>query len=167
MQPSLVPGVSGVSFLPDEPAALRPFVAETKSLGMPAPRTPLTVSPSIAADQNMVVRMTASFDEVRTPFLKQVRVPLISIWSGRVQLTGFQSVTPMANLVWGLPPKASASGGSLVQQCHPGIRIPSNDRSYGLSLRLRFSKQEAGRASNGLWNATRQAASWGRAFFTL
>ncbi len=166
-QPFFVPGASGVSLLPNQPATLRPFAAETKLQGMPALPTPLSVSPSIAADQNMVVRMTASFEQVRTPFLKQVRVPLVSIWSGRVQLSGFQSVAPMENLLCGLPLKNSASGGGLIQQCHAGIRFPSNNQSYGLSLRFRFSKQDADRAGNGLWNATRQAVSWGHTFLTF
>ncbi len=153
VEPSVVPGAFRVSFFAEHPAALQPLLAETKSQSLQTLRTPLAIVAGTAGDPSIAVRMAATLEEMRTPFLKQVRVPLISIWSGRVQLSGFRSV--------------SAPGGSLVPQRQPGVRVPGNNRSYGLSLRVRFSKQDADRAGNGLWSAARQATSWGRAFLTL
>ena len=127
----------------------------------------LGASRSTVAGGGIIVRMVASFEEVETPFLDHVRVPLVSVLGGRVQLSGFQSVTSMANFLWGLPLKTSASGGTLVQQSHPGIRVPGNNQSYGLSLRFRFSKQDGDRAGNGLWSTAHHAVSWGRTFLTL
>jgi hypothetical protein len=166
-QPAMVPAAPSVSFLPDHPAALGTSPKGTKAQSERVPRMTLRVSQNLVEDRGIVVRMAASFEEIETPFLNQVRVPLVSVLGGRVELSGFQSVAPMVNLLWGLPLKASAYGASAVQQCHPGIRLPRDNQSYGLSLRFRFSKQDADRAGNGLWSAARHAVSWSRAFFTL
>ena len=167
VHPSFIPAAPGISLIPEHSLALQTFLDGKESSRAQAQYAAIMIAPHIAADQSMVVKMTASFEEVRTPFLRQVRVPLISIGSGRIQLSGFQSVAPTVSSICGLPSKAGASGASATQQCHTGIRAPRNNRSYGLSLRLRFSKQDADRAGNGLWNATRQTMSWGRAFLTL
>lgn len=147
-------------------------VAPRPSLGERSPRllaqgAPVRFAPGTSTTQTLTLRMAGSFEEVRTPFLNQVRVPLISIGSGRLQLSGFQSVTPMENLVWGLPPQVSAAGGTPARQCQPGIRPPSKNRSYGMSLRLRFSKPNANKAGNGLWSGTRRAASLGWTILSL
>jgi hypothetical protein len=167
LQPAMLPAAPSVSFLPNHPAALRTSPKGTKAQSERVPRMTLWVSRNPVEDRSIVARMAASFDEIETPFLNQVRVPLVSVLGGRVELSGFQSVAPMVNLLWGVPLKASAHGASAVQQCHPGIRLPRDNQSYGLSLRFRFSKQDADRAGNGLWSAARHAVSWSRAFFTL
>lgn len=164
---SFVPATPGVRAFPDHPVALQSSVDIVKSHFLAAQNASLFATSSLAADRSMAARMGGAFEEVKTPFLAQVRVALISMGSGRVQLSGFQSVAPMQNLVWGLPLKASALGGSVVQQCHPGIRPPDNNQSYGLSLHLRFSKQDADKAGNGLWKAARRAMSWSPALRTV
>lgn len=166
-QPLFIPAGRSVSFLPDHPIALQTTLERTNPERAVGQQTGLKVTLIPVADRSMAVRMAGSFEKVKTPFLNQLRVPLISMASGRVQLSGFRSIAPMQNLVCGLPLKANASGGSVVQQCHPGVHVPRNLRSYGLSLHFRFAKQDADRDGNGLWHGARQAASWGRAFFTL
>jgi hypothetical protein len=171
--PSFAPGVPRARVPAERPIAVESLPVSAKSAFIPVRRAPLDNLPTFVVEQGLADRVTRAFEEVNTPFLRQVCVPLISLSGGWLQLSAFQSSATMQNLMWGLPApaglplRASASKGSAAQQCHPGIRPPSDLQSYGLSLRLRFSKEDADRAGNGLWKAARQVANWGRAFFML
>lgn len=173
MDPSFIRVVPRARVLVERPIAVPSLSVSGESTFILVHRTPLDNLPTFVVQQRLADRVTGALEEVNTPFLQQVRVPLISFSGGWLQLSAFQSVATMQNLMWGLPApaglplRASASRRSVAQQCHPGIRPPSDLQSYGLSLRLRFSKEDADRAGNGLWKAARQAANWGRAFFVL
>lgn len=74
----------------------------------------------------------------RTPFVKQVRVTVVRLWGGRLQLGGFASTTRTQNVLLGFP-------GS-VGLAHSAAREPRAHRSYGLSLTFRLGRDaHAGR----------------------
>jgi len=50
-----------------------------------------------------IQRMESAFYCNDTPFVDQVRLPLATLWHGRVKLVGFESDVTTANFVMGLP----------------------------------------------------------------
>ena len=69
-----------------------------------------------------------------TPFMQQVRVPLGSLFGGRIRLGGFNAVTPMEHIQRGLPGGGSLDPWSPVPMGHAGMILPKDDNQYGLCL---------------------------------
>ncbi len=84
----------------------------------------------------------------RTPFVRQTRVTVVQLWSGRLQLGGFASRRQMENVLLGL------LGPNLLG--HPGARVPRANKSYGLSLTFRLGRD----AHTGRRMETCRCLSW-------
>jgi hypothetical protein len=70
-----------------------------------------------------------------TPFVDQVRLPLATLWHGRVKLVGFESDVTTANFVMGLPGQGalhnlSAFGGNGFLAVH----TPPSDQLAGINM---------------------------------
>jgi hypothetical protein len=69
-----------------------------------------------------------------TPFASQVRMPLVELWGGRLQLDGFYREISSENVFRGLP---QSSG---VWWATPGNLTPRSATSYGIHLSFRCRK---------------------------
>jgi hypothetical protein len=107
----------------------------------------------------LVSRIAGSCQELKTPFLYQIQIPLLYAFGGRLQLGGFGNSASTQNFFWGLPDAASASVRNLHSPAHPGVRSPSDNESYGLSLRLRLSTTSSGLCGGGVRKGLRIAAA--------
>lgn len=58
----------------------------------------------------------------KTPFVRQMRLPVAPLWGGRLQLDGFASTSRMENVLG------------------PGGRVPRANTSYGISLAFRLGR---------------------------
>ena len=77
-----------------------------------------------------------------TSFGQQFRMPIGSFFGGRIRLGGFGAVTPMENILQGLPASGSLLALSSSPMGQAGLKAPKDDNRYGLSLTLH-------RAGNG------------------
>ena len=75
-----------------------------------------------------------------TPCTQQVRVPLGSLFRGRVRLGGFNAVTPMEHIQRGLPGGGSLDAWSPVPMGHAGMILPKDDNQYGLCLTFHLAR---------------------------
>jgi hypothetical protein len=105
---------------------------------------------------DLVSRIAAHCQELKTPFLVQVQIPLFRALGGRLQLGGFGNNTAMQNVVWGPSDSAFTSVRSGHSPDHFGARPPSDNESYGLSLRL--SGATPGLSGGGIRKGLRVAA---------
>lgn len=97
-----------------------------------------------------IQRMESAFYCNDTPFVDQVRLPLATLWHGRVKLVGFESDVTTANFVMGLPGQGalhnlSAFGGNGFLAVH----TPPSDQLAGihLSFSWRGTETESGESS--------------------
>jgi hypothetical protein len=86
-------------------------------------------------DQKFAIENTVDISE--TPFGQQYRMPIGSLFGGRIRLGGFGAVTPMENILRGLPGSGSFLALSLSPMGNAGLKTPRENISYGLSLTLR------------------------------
>src|SRR6202035_1787259 len=82
-----------------------------------------------------IQRMESAFYCNDTPFVDQVRLPLATLWRGRVKLVGFESDVTTANFVMGLPGQGSlhnlsAFGGNGFLAVH----TPPSDQLAGINM---------------------------------
>jgi hypothetical protein len=82
-----------------------------------------------------IQRMESAFYCNDTPFVDQVRLPLATLWHGRVRLVGFESDVTTANFVMGLPGQGalhnlSAFGGNGFLAVH----TPPSDQLAGINM---------------------------------
>lgn len=82
-----------------------------------------------------IQRMESAFYCNDTPFVDQVRLPLATLWHGRVKLVGFESDVTTANFVMGLPGQGalhnlSAFGGNGFLAVH----TPPSDQLAGINM---------------------------------
>lgn len=71
-----------------------------------------------------------------TPFGQQYRMTIGSLFGGRILLGGFGNVTPVENILRGLPGGGSLLALSSTPMGRAGVKTLKEDRSYGLSLTL-------------------------------
>lgn len=91
-----------------------------------------------------------------TPFTQQVRMPLGSLFGGRIRFGGFNAVTPMEHIQRGLPGGGSLDAWSPASMGHAGMILPKDDNQYGLSLTFHLAgNAEEERVAK--WNGL---ASW-------
>jgi hypothetical protein len=107
----------------------------------------------------LVSRIAGSCQQLKTPFLYQLQIPLLYAFGGRLQLGGFGNSTYTRSFFWGPPDAASASVRNLHSPAHPGVRSPSDNESYGLSLRLRRSAVSSELCGGGVRKGLRIAAA--------
>lgn len=102
------------------------------------PPTHFTLLPAATYNSAPSLQRLFPVEVFRAPFVKQVRVTVVRLWGGRLQLGGFASTSRTENGLLGFP----GSGGSVL----PGVRVPRANRSYGLCLTLRLGRDaHAGR----------------------
>jgi hypothetical protein len=82
-----------------------------------------------------IQRMESAFYCNDTPFVDQVRLPIATLWHGRVKLVGFESDVTTANFVMGLPGQGalhnlSAFGGNGFLAVH----TPPSDQLAGINM---------------------------------
>ena len=91
-----------------------------------------------------IQRMESAFYCNDTPFVDQVRLPLATLWHGRVKLVGFESDVTTANFVMGLPGQGalhnlSAFGGNGFLAVH----TPPSDQLAGIHMTFSWRGTEA------------------------
>ena len=91
--------------------------------------------PLWTSNPGTIQRMESAFYCNDTPFVDQVRLPLATLWHGRVKLTGFESDVTTANFVMGLPGQGalhnlSAFGGNGFLAVH----TPPSDQLAGINM---------------------------------
>jgi hypothetical protein len=91
-----------------------------------------------------IQRMESAFYCNDTPFVDQVRLPLATLWHGRVRLVGFESDVTTANFVMGLPGQGalanlSAFGGNGFLAVH----TPPSDQLAGIHMTFSWHGNEA------------------------
>lgn len=98
-----------------------------------------------------------------TPFTQQVRLPLGSLFRGRVRLGGFNAVTPMEHIQRGLPGGGSMDAWSPVPMGHGGMILPKDDNQYGFVLtfhRARSVEEDPGMQRAGLVTRLSELNIW-------
>jgi len=120
-------------------------------------------APRDSSDSKRGLEEMVEFSE--TPFTQQVRMPLGSLFGGRINLGGFNTMTPMENIQRGLPGGGSLDAWFLAPMGRAGRILPRDDNRYGLSLTFHFSgNAEAARNAklNGLviWLADKSPVTW-------
>jgi hypothetical protein len=68
-------------------------------------------------------------DLIQTPFIRQARVSLVQLGSGRLRLDGFASAMSMKNVLDGC-----------LSSVHPGMMQPRVAGAYGISLSFRLGR---------------------------
>jgi hypothetical protein len=140
------PAIPRVQFTPASPATstlLREF-----SFARPLPDDPLAAKSPASFPQGTIERMEAAFYCNDTPFIDQVRLPLATLWRGRVRLVGFESDVTTANFVLGLPGAGTLHSLSLLGSGHLAIRTPPSDQLVGMHMTLYFHAGEVQSADN-------------------
>jgi len=100
-----------------------------------------------------------------TPFIQQVRMPLGSLFGGRINLGGFNTVTPTESIQRGLAGGGSLGAWSGAPMGRAGMILPKDDNQYGLSLTFYYAGnvENARNAKlNGIviWLAEKNPVTW-------
>jgi hypothetical protein len=131
-----------------------------------AGQTILSAIPLFApASARVISRMQASIQSLDTPFLSVVRLPLASLWRGRIKVDGFESDLPTDYILWGLPGAGTVQGLSWSGGGHMGVIVPASDDSYGLHLTLHLHASAVEAGDNCTWHGMQQVVRAGRYFF--
>ena len=93
----------------------------------------------------------------RDAVMQQVRVPLGSLFGGRIRLGGFNAVTPMEHIQRGLPGGGSLDPWSPAPMGHAGMILPKDDNQYGLVSRFILREARKKRAAR---NGARWPPGW-------
>jgi hypothetical protein len=131
---------------------------DAKTLRISVEQAAFTQAHVSTSSQSLVSKIAASCQESKTPFLDQIQIPLLHAVGGRLQLGGFGNNTSMQNVLWGPSDSGSASVRSFRSSAHSGARFPSDNESYGLSLRLRLSATSSELYGGGVRKGLRAAA---------
>jgi hypothetical protein len=105
--------------------------------------------PLWSSSPGTIQRMESAFYCNDTPFVDQVRLPLATLWHGRVKLVGFESDVTTANFVMGLPGQGalhnlSAFGGNGFLAVH----TPPSDQLAGINMTFSWRGTETDSGEN-------------------
>jgi hypothetical protein len=89
---------------------------------------------SFNPDYGLIDRMEAAFICLDTPFAEQVRLPIASLWRGRLKLDIVTTNTTTADFVWGLPGAGSLHSLSLTGSGFIAVNAPKSDQAYGMHV---------------------------------
>ena len=127
------------------PASAQSYISSRPRSGSITFEKPLWTS-----SPGTIQRMESAFYCNDTPFVDQVRLPLATLWHGRVKLDGFESDVTTANFVMGLPGQGalhnlSAFGGNGFLAVH----TPPSDQLAGIHMTLSWhgTETESGESS--------------------
>lgn len=104
------------------------------SFERPAELSSFWTKPSQSTSFGTIAKMEAAFHCNDTPFIDQVRLPLASLWGGRVRLIGMESDVTTANFVLGLPGAGILQNFSMTGSGHLATHIPASDQLVGMHL---------------------------------
>lgn len=129
---------------------LMPTGAQSYASLRPRSDSFIVEKPIWTSSSSTIQRMESAFYCNDTPFVDQVRLPLATLWHGRVKLVGFESDVTTANFVMGLPGQGalhnlSAFGGNGFLAVH----TPPSDQLAGIHLTFSWhgSEVESGDSS--------------------
>jgi hypothetical protein len=109
----------------------------------PAAASPLARNHSWEYSVTLIDRMEAAFYCNDTPFIDQVRLPLATVWGGRIRLVGFESDVTTANFVLGLPGGGTLHSMSMFGSGHLATWTPPSDQLAGINMVFTFRPREA------------------------
>lgn len=141
--------------------ALAEYRRETVRPGDSSLRFPRTLPPS---SPDTIARMEAAFSCNDTPFVDQVRLPIASLWHGRLHLTGIESDVTTANFVMGLPGAGTLGSLSLMGSGHLATRTPPSDQLLGMHLTFSLNGQTNESLDNSGLHGIERLARSGRNF---
>ncbi len=126
--------------------------------GVPAQLPATTFVPPLGPGKppaHFTVPLAAAYNRdlevIDTSFVTESRVPVLQLWSGRLQLDGFESTLDMENMLLG----PSGSG-------HPGVRVPREVVLYGISLRFRLGRDAQTGSRAEVWQCLARIVGVGR-----
>src|SRR5260370_11901588 len=131
------------------PAAIMP-VATIVTAPVPLRNTILWWPPGSYHHDQHTSPIEKSVEISETPFGQQYRMTIGSLFGGRVLLGGFGNVTPMENILQGLPGSGTLLALSSTPMGRAGLKTPKVDQSYGLGLTLHRSGNAEGALSTKL-----------------
>ena len=73
-------------------------------------------------------------DFVDTPFAQDIRLSIMELDGGQVQLSGDYRYWATDNLLYGLPGAGTLQAWSVSAQSHPSLRAPRGDESIGITI---------------------------------
>lgn len=144
-------------------APLRVSHPDARALRLSVEQTTLRDAHTAVIHQSLVSRIAGSCQESATPFLEQIQLPLFSTWGGRLEFAGFGNDAAMQNVVWGPSGGTAISARDLSSRELSDVRPPSDNQSFGISLRVSLSRVPGGGPGNGLWRSLHAVANAGRA----
>jgi hypothetical protein len=95
----------------------------------------LTTGANFSPDYGFIDRMEAAFIFLDTPFAEQVRLPVASLWHGRLKFDVITTNITTADFVWGLPGAGSfhilSMGSGFI-----ALHAPKSDQASGIHVTL-------------------------------
>jgi hypothetical protein len=110
-------------------------------------------------------RMEAAFSCNDTPFIDQVRLPLASLWRGRVKVVGIESDVTTANFVLGLPGGGTLSSLGMFSSGHLVTHTPPSLQLTGIHLMFDLRGSEIAATDNSGLHGLQYVMRASRGFF--
>jgi len=108
--------------------------------------------PRVSFYPNSIERMENAFYCNDTPFIDQVRLPIASLWRGRLKLIGFESDVTTANFILGLPGQGALHSLNLMGSGHLAVHAPPSDQMGGLHLSFTFKGSSTEQGDNSAFH---------------
>jgi len=103
---------------------------------------------SWSSSPGTIEKMESAFYCNDTPFVDQVRLPLATLWNGRVKLIGFESDITTANFVLGLPGQGSLHSLSAFGNAFIATHTPPSDQIAGIHVTLSLKPTDTDAGEN-------------------
>ena len=94
----------------------------------------LTTGATFSPEYGFIDRMEAAFICLDTPFAEQVRLPVASLWHGRLKLDIVTTNLTTADFVWGLPGAGSLHNLNANGSGFLAVRTPKSDQVSGMHV---------------------------------
>jgi hypothetical protein len=133
--------------------------AQLSSVAKPFTKPVATNSPTT------IDRMEAAFSCNDTPFVDQVRLPLASLWRGRVKVVGIESDVTTANFVLGLPGGGTLSSLGMFSSGHLVTHTPPSLQLTGIHLMFDLRGSEIAATDNSGLHGLQYVMRASRGFF--
>jgi hypothetical protein len=142
-----------------------PVVLHGYFFNHPTENAMFPAKPSQFSSGGVIERMEAAFSCNDTPFIDQVRLPVASLWGGRVKLVGFESDVTTANFVLGLPGAGLLTSLSMTGSGHLAMRTPPSDQLVGLHMTFNLHSTDVEPLDNSGLHGMQFLVRAGRGFF--
>jgi hypothetical protein len=121
--------------------------------------------PAPTTGATTIDRMEAAFYCNDTPFVDQVRLPLASLWGGRLKVVAFESDVTTANFVLGLPGGGTLRSLGMFSSGHLATHTPPSDQLTGVHLTFNLRGSEVGSLDNSGLHGLQHVMRTSRDFF--